>query len=222
MKSALVIGSRGTIGQSLVSRLHQSYRVEEISRRHTSYSESELEQLAVNLSTKGKFELIICCIGVLHNEQLAPEKRIEQLEAQRLEHYFRINTIIPALCLRFFHPLLKKDVDSRFVVLSAMVGSISDNQLGGWYGYRSSKAALNMIVKTAAIEISRKNKHASVVAMHPGTTRGSLSKPYASGVSEEKYYAPEVSAERIVLLAEKLGPEDTGQFFNWDGRVLDW
>jgi NAD(P)-dependent dehydrogenase (short-subunit alcohol dehydrogenase family) len=103
-----------------------------------------------------------------------------------------------------------------------MVGSIGDNGLGGWYGYRSSKAALNMLVKTAAIEVARQNKRAALVCMHPGTTKGPLSKPFSSGVSEDKYYTPEQSAQRIIEVAQSLSPQNNGEFYNWDGSIIPW
>ena len=103
-----------------------------------------------------------------------------------------------------------------------MVGSIEDNQLGGWYGYRSSKAALNMMIKTASIEMKRINKKACLATIHPGTTIGPLSKPFAGGVSEDKYYSAEQSANRIFELTKTLIPQQTGSFFNWDGTHLPW
>jgi NAD(P)-dependent dehydrogenase (short-subunit alcohol dehydrogenase family) len=118
--------------------------------------------------------------------------------------------------------LLDKSEPSQFAFLSAMVGSIGDNRLGGWYGYRSSKAALNMIVKTASIEVSRSNKMAAFAVIHPGTTIGSLSKPFASGIPKNKYYTAEQSASRILSLTESLTPEQSGSFFNWDGSHLPW
>ena len=153
---------------------------------------------------------------------MSPEKRLSQLNTDALTEYFRINTVIPSLCLRFFHKLLDKQSSSKFVFLSAMVGSIGDNQLGGWYGYRSSKAALNMMVKTASIEVKRSNKKACLAVIHPGTTQGPLSKPFSAGVSKDKYYTPAQSAQRIIELSESLEAEQTGQFFNWDGSLLPW
>ena len=126
------------------------------------------------------------------------------------------------MCIKYFVELLDKKNASQFVVLSAMVGSISDNKLGGWYGYRSSKAALNMIVKTAAIEITRSNKSACLAVIHPGTTQGALSKPFSSGISKDKYYTPAQSAERVWSLTQNLHSEQTGSFFNWDGSELPW
>lgn len=222
MKKALLIGSNGTIGSALAEAMRLKYELYTLSREETDYSEASLERIAKELKLNGSFSVIICCVGTLHNDNLKPEKRLSQLNNASLSEYFRINTIIPALCLRFFQPLLDKSEPSQFTFLSAMVGSISDNNLGGWYGYRSSKAALNMIVKTASIEIKRSNKMASLAVIHPGTTIGALSKPFAAGISKDKYYTPEQSAARILSLTESLPPEQTGSFFNWDGSHLPW
>lgn len=226
MRNALIIGSGGVIGAALVEELGQRYAVSHLSRDNCDYSADALASHAKRLQQLGSFELIICCVGVLHNQQLSPEKRLAQLSADKLLEYFRINTVLPALCLKYFTPLLKRPADdggvSKLVVLSAMVGSIDDNKLGGWYGYRSSKAALNMILKTAAIEIGRVNKRAALVAMHPGTTVGPLSKPFAGGVSDDKYYSPQLSARRIIQVAEALTAQSNGQFLNWDGRQIAW
>jgi len=226
MKNALVIGSKGSIGEAIVETLKGDYKVSELSRDNCDYSEQQMRAHASELSQLGSFDLIICCIGVLHNQVLSPEKRLAELDAEKLLEYYRINAVLPGMCLKMFTPLLKRAAGDRgsakFVVLSAMVGSIDDNSLGGWYGYRSSKAALNMLLKTASIEVARMNKRAVLVAMHPGTTIGPLSKPFASGVSKDKYYSPQQSAKRIVAVAESLTPKSTGSFLNWDGNTLSW
>lgn len=246
MKRALIIGSAGTIGNALSELLQHDYQLRTISRPNfdltagqsfhqtshqtlesnsnftTDYSDQSLAKLAQRVKEEGALDLIICCIGVLHNELLAPEKRLSQVNSEKLAEYFRINTILPTLCLKEFAPLLNKQSRSRFVLLSAMVGSITDNALGGWYGYRSSKAALNMMVKTASIELARTHKTSSLAVIHPGTTRGPLSKPFASNVSSDKYYTPKQSAERILSVVESLTPERSGSFLNWDGSDIPW
>jgi NAD(P)-dependent dehydrogenase (short-subunit alcohol dehydrogenase family) len=224
MKNALVMGSQGTIGAAIVERLKGQYNVKSLSRANTRYHPQELAEQASELEADGGIDLAICCIGTLHSETLAPEKRLSELEADMLSEYYRVNAIIPALCMRAFLPILNRQPadSSVFVCLSAMVGSIGENGLGGWYGYRSSKAALNMLVKTASLELRRTHKRSAVVAMHPGTTRGPLSKPFSSRVDPEKYYSPATSADRIVTLSQSLTSENNGQFLNWDGRQIDW
>jgi len=218
----LIIGANGTIGTALVKLMLPKTQLYTLSRKETDYSETSLSQHSERLAAIGSFTNVICCIGSLHNKRIAPEKRLAQLSDVVLEEYFRINTILPTLCLKHFSGLLDNKQASRFIVLSAMVGSISDNKLGGWYGYRSSKAALNMMLKTASIEVARTNKMACLVTVHPGTTQGVLSKPYAGGVSNDKYYTAERSAQRIWALAQRLTAEQTGSFFNWDGSILPW
>ena len=222
MKNALVIGANGTIGTEIAAQLENTHSVYKLTQNDTDYSESSLISIAKEMRSFGDLERIICCVGVLHNSTVSPEKRLSQLNQETLEEYFRINTIIPALCIRAFSPLLSKQHQSKFIVLSAMVGSISDNKLGGWYGYRSSKAALNMMIKTASIELSRTNKNLSICAIHPGTTQGNLSKPFAAGVAKDKYYTPEQSARRIIEIIDNLEPSRTGQFLNWDGSEIAW
>lgn len=222
MKKALLIGSNGNIGSALASQMADNWELYTISQASCDYSEASLHAKQDELKTFGPFSLIINCIGTLHNDILSPEKRLEHLNETALAEYFRINTIIPSLCLRFFSPLLDKQNPSVFISLSAMVGSIKDNQLGGWYGYRSSKAALNMMVKTASIELKRSNKQACLAVVHPGTTQGPLSKPFAGGIDKDKYCTPTQTAERLLNVAEGLNASQTGSFLNWDGTHLDW
>lgn len=222
MKRALIIGANGTIGSALATLASENYQLETLSRETTNYSEDELTALAKDYKERGVFDLIICCIGVLHNENVSPEKRLAHLNEASLAEYFRINVILPSLCLKAFSKLLNKQTDSRFVFLSAMVGSITDNELGGWYGYRSSKAALNMMIKTASVELARVNKCAALAVIHPGTTIGELSKPFASGVAKDKYYTPQQTASRLLNVAESLTKRNSGTFYNWDGSVLPW
>ena len=222
VKRALIIGSNGTLGSALTKRLKDDFYVHCINRDNTDYSETSLNNLANELKTKGRLHRIICCIGVLHNDSLSPEKSLKQLNEKTLSEYFYINTILPALSIKAFSPLLCKDSDTQFAVLSAMVGSIEDNKLGGWYGYRSSKAALNMLIKTASIEFTRTHKKCSIAAIHPGTTRGNLSRPFTAKIDPNKYYTPEQSAMRILRVIDNLTPKTSGSFLNWDGTEIPW
>ncbi len=222
MKRALLIGSNGTIGRALARLMEERYQLTQLNQEVTDYSQGSLETIANALKADGGLDIVVCCIGTLHNSTVSPEKRLRALDADKLAEYFRINAILPAMCLRAFTPVLKKDVDAKFSVLSAMVGSIGDNQLGGWYGYRSSKAALNMLIKTASIEVARTHKRAALAVIHPGTTIGPLSKPFSSGVSEDKYYTAEQTAERVLAVTENLDATKSGAFLNWDGTTLPW
>ena len=222
LPNALVIGSGGTIGKALCNTLSVEHTVYRLSRKNCDFTEQSLQHHSQSLKEIGEFSKIICTIGVLHDELVRPEKRIQELDQEKLAHYFLINSILPLLCLKHFQSLLAKQSNSVFACLSAMVGSTKDNQLGGWYGYRASKSALNSLIKTASIEISRTHKHSSIIAIHPGTTIGDLSAPFAKNVQSEKYYTPEQSAKRIVAVMNSTISNQTGCFFNWNGEQLDW
>lgn len=221
-KNALVIGSNGTIGEAMVQELSKTHLVQTISRKETDYSDHSLSEHFERLTNLGNFHLILCCIGVLHDDVVKPEKNLKDIDPDRLAHYFYINSILPMLCIQKFSPLLSRDSNSVFACLSAMVGSINDNHLGGWYGYRSSKAALNMLIKTTSIEIARKNRKACIIAIHPGTTIGILSAPFAKNINPKKYYTPAQSATRIAKVMQSVTPQQSGQFFNWDGNNIPY
>lgn len=222
LPKALVIGSNGTIGSAICDDLENEYMVVRLSRENCDFSEASLENYALQFKEMGSFSRIICCIGVLHDELVTPEKSLKQIEALKLMHYFQVNSVLPALCIKYFHSLLDKNASSSFACLSAMVGSSTENQLGGWYGYRASKAALNSVIKTASIEINRSNKHACLLAIHPGTTIGDLSAPFAKNVKPGKYYTPEQSAKRILTVMAESTVDQSGSFYNWDGNTIPW
>jgi len=220
--NTLIIGANGTIGSALVEAYDGTGQVMTLSRDQTDYQEESLSQIANELKAEHSFAQIICCIGTLHDDIVQPEKSLSQLNATTLQHYFYVNSVLPALIFKHFAPLLTKTEISRFASLSAMVGSTSDNQLGGWYGYRASKAALNSLVKTASIELSRTHKKSVLVAIHPGTTVGHLTAPFAKNIAPSKYYPPEQTAQRIKQVMGNLTPQQTGDFLNWDGQQLPW
>ncbi|HEY9888563.1 MAG TPA: SDR family NAD(P)-dependent oxidoreductase [Candidatus Obscuribacterales bacterium] len=167
-------------------------------------------------------DLVINCVGVLHSDDLQPEKSLRQIDADRLLHYFQVNSIPSVLLAKHLQPLLKASDRSVFATLSAKIGSISDNQLGGWYGYRASKAALNMFLKTIAIEYSRKNPHTIVVALHPGTTNTRLSAPFQRNVPPEKLFPVERTVSQLLTVIDGLTEADNGSFFSWDGHPIPW
>lgn len=167
-------------------------------------------------------QLVINCVGVLHDEVLQPEKALRQIDSERLLRYFQVNSIPTVLLAKHLQPLLKQSDRSVFTTISAKVGSIEDNYLGGWYGYRASKAALNMFLKTISIEYSRRSPNTTVVALHPGTTDTRLSKPYQRNVSPEKLFSSERTVKQLMVVIENLTQKDTGKFFSWDGTPLPW
>lgn len=166
-------------------------------------------------------DIVIVATGVLHQENfLQPEKSWRSLSSSAMETSFRVNTIGPALIAKHFLPLLAKDRKSAFVVLSARVGSIQDNHLGGWYSYRASKAALNMMIKSLSIELARRNPIALCVGLHPGTVDTALSKPFQSGVPKDRLFSPERSAQYLLRVLNGLTPANSGGVFAWDGKWI--
>ncbi len=168
-------------------------------------------------------DLVVNVAGILHHPHgLWPEKSLDDIEAGNFEQVFRTNAIGPALMLRHFHRLLNDRGKCVFAALSARVGSITDNRLGGWYAYRASKAALNQLLKSAAIELARRRPNAIVVALHPGTTDTGLSAPFQSHVPPEQLFSPERAAAQLLAVIDGLNPADSGGFFAWDGRPIAW
>jgi NAD(P)-dependent dehydrogenase (short-subunit alcohol dehydrogenase family) len=169
----------------------------------------------------GSLSAVYVATGLLHEKGgVQPEKSSRNLDSYALDKLFRVNAIGPALIAKHFIPLLKNDSKAVFACLSARVGSIKDNYLGGWYAYRASKASLNMILKTLSIELSRTNRNAICVGLHPGTVDTSLSKPFQTSVTQEKLFTPERAASALLSVVDNLNPTDTGQCFAWDGETI--
>ena len=231
---ALIIGMNSSIGLALAKEYAVTHQVVgtardiTIANHHftlvqTTYAESDLPELFTTLSgISSEYNVIINCIGLLHNAFVRPEKSLDQLNERSLSEYFRVNATIPALLLKTLVPLLPKKKTSIFATLSAMIGSISDNKLGGWYGYRASKAALNMLIKTTSVELMRSHPHAAIIALHPGTTRSKLSAPFIKNLPEERLYSPKKTAKRLKRVIDSTNATKTGSFFHWSGNELDW
>ena len=222
---ALVVGAGGALGAAFAQGLRAAPRGASVHTlgRHTEPSidltlEATIEAAAARLREQAPFHLIIVATGVLHTDQLQPEKRLADLSMAAMEEVFRINTFGPALLLRHFAPLLDRQ-RSVMALLSARVGSIGDNRLGGWYSYRASKAALNMVVKTAAIELRRTHPGAVLAALHPGTVKSALSRPFRG---DELGREPQAAAADMLSALDGLTPEDSGCFLAYDGQRLPW
>jgi NAD(P)-dependent dehydrogenase (short-subunit alcohol dehydrogenase family) len=222
---ALVIGASGGIGQAFVELLQADPRCGEVVGLHRHSAprldfddEASIASAADALRAGGKFHLIINAAGVLHTADFMPEKKLSDLSYAQLEATFRINTFGPALVLRHFAPLLDAQ-RGVLAVISAKVGSIEDNRLGGWYSYRASKAALNMLLKTAAIEVKRSKPQAVLVSLHPGTVNTGLSKPFKG----EQIGRPALSAVQDMLATlNQLTAADSGTFVAYNGERLPW
>ncbi len=222
---AVVIGASGGIGAAMVDRLRADPRCDTVHALHRRSAipidfddEASIGAAADALRATGPFHLVVNAAGVLHARGFMPEKRLADLHYAQLTETFRVNTFGPALVVRRFTPLLADD-RSIVALLSAKVGSIEDNRLGGWYSYRASKAALNMIVRTAAIELARVKPAAVIVALHPGTVRTGLSRPFRGDAIGR---AAEVAVVEMLAVVDELRPADSGRFVTYDGRRLPW
>lgn len=170
--------------------------------------------------TTGRAHLILNVAGVLHGPEFGPEKKLGHVEPEALRTVFEINAFGPLLVAKHFHPFLRHDARSVFASLSARVGSISDNRLGGWYAYRGSKAAQNMFTKTLAIELARIAPHAIAVGLHPGTVDTNLSKPFQRSVPDETLMTPTESASSLLRVLDGLRPEHSGRVFDFRGEEV--
>jgi len=246
--NALIVGANGGIGLGFVQQLLQDDRVAKIYatyRQPNSASElSALERehpaqlvcLSLDITEEAqiaecsdrirsqvdRLHLVINCVGILHEGDLQPEKSLRQINPDHLMRYFQINSIGAVLLAKHLSPLFCHSDRNIFATISAKIGSIGDNQLGGWYGYRASKAALNMLMRTVAIEYKRKSPHTIVVTLHPGTTDTRLSKPFQRNVPPEKLFPVERTVAQLLAVIDKLEPQDSGEFFSWDGSRLPW
>ncbi len=230
---AVVVGPGGGLGAALCQRLNGDTRFTQVlglSRRGDAAvsiditDESSIKAAAASIAAQvqagSPLRLVIDATGFLHGAGFEPEKSLHQLDATHMAHAFAVNAIGPALLMKHFLPLLSRSGQAVFATLSAKVGSIGDNRLGGWYSYRASKAALNQLVRTAAIELARRQPQAICVALHPGTVATRLSSPFAkSGLDVQ---TPEVAAERLLAVIDALTASDSGGFFNHHGEPLPW
>jgi NAD(P)-dependent dehydrogenase (short-subunit alcohol dehydrogenase family) len=230
---AVVIGASGGIGAALVEQLAarddvtsilQTSRTALLPARPKCTSclldlldESSIAAVA-NACTAPR--LVIVATGLLHGEGIAPEKSWRALSAEAMARSYAINTIGPALVAKYFLPLLPRTDKSVFAVLSARVGSISDNRTGGWHSYRAAKAALNQLVRTFSLELAMKNKNALCVGLHPGTVATHLSAPFQANVAADKLFTPATSATHLLRVIDGLTPAHSGSVFAWDGTEI--
>lgn len=182
-------------------------------------SEADIVRLA---DVAGSTDWLINCVGMLHSDQQAPEKSIRRLDADEFLTSMQVNCLPTLLLAKHFHPLLRQSDAGRFVAISARVGSITDNGLGGWYSYRISKAALNMALKNISIEWRRSLPRCSVAALHSGTVDTSLSAPFQAGLPDGQVLSPTDSAAHLLEIIEGLTPENSGQFWAWNKEMLPW
>ena len=218
---ALVFGASGGIGQAFSRFLENklgSENVVKISRSFDGFEISDEEKIfKLSESIEGSFNLIINATGVLQTTEEGPEKTINVVKQKSMIDMMTINAIGPALLLKNFSKKLDKTKLSVFVNLSARVGSITDNRLGGWISYRSSKAALNQIIKTSSIEINRRNKNAICVGLHPGTVKTRFTEKFQNTTET---ISPDESVKMMMNVVENLSVDDNGYCFAYDGKVI--
>ncbi|MEA5466172.1 SDR family NAD(P)-dependent oxidoreductase [Leptothoe sp. PORK10 BA2] len=244
---ALVIGGNRGIGLGFVQQLLNHRQFDQVFATYrTASSSTELLQLAqhddrlhciaMDLTDEAqiaqglsqlqaitpRLHFAINCVGFLHDGAITPEKALRQLNPEHLMRYFQVNSIGAALLAKHLQPLLNHKQPNIFATISAKVGSIEDNRLGGWYGYRASKAALNMFLKTAAIEYGRRCPATAIVMLHPGTTDTRLSEPFQRGVPPEKLFPVEKTVSLLMDVLSHITLDDNGSFFSWDGSPLPW
>jgi NAD(P)-dependent dehydrogenase (short-subunit alcohol dehydrogenase family) len=236
-KNCCLFGANGGIGAAILNQwqhdphvgsIHAGARSSDAGGPKTApfafdlTEEASIAAAANNIGVSGPIDTVFVATGMLHSDAILPEKSLRAQSAESYAHAFAINTIGPALIAKHFLPLLPRDRRSVFAVLSARVSSISDNRIGGWHAYRASKAALNMAIRNFAIEMARTHPQAIVVALHPGTVDTKLSRPFQRGVTPEKLFTPEFSAQRMLAVLDTLTPVDSGNLFAWDGQRIDF
>ncbi|CAH0536625.1 SDR family NAD(P)-dependent oxidoreductase [Vibrio marisflavi] len=235
-RNIVVIGSSGAIGSAFTRKIAELYpkaNVHAFCRQKTNkengnvtermmdyLSEESVHEAANIVSSEEPIDLAFIATGLLHEGDMYPEKSLRDISIANFNKIFSVNTIVPAVIAKHFIPKLNRHKRCVFATLSARVGSISDNRLGGWYAYRASKAALNMIIKTAALEVTRMNKNAIVVGLHPGTVDSTLSKPFQHNVENKKLFSPDYSVSCLINTIERLTLEHSGRCFAWDGKEI--
>ena len=227
-----IFGANGSIGSALCAHYQKKSKVYAFTRDDFGINNINLEKILLDdykeetlLQSASDFEndffnKIIVCIGILHDKNFMPEKRIEDFSSDQFIETIRVNTLIPTLIAKSFYKKLKKKDKSTLAFLSARVGSITDNRSGGWYSYRASKAALNMMVKNLSIELGRYNKQLSVIGLHPGTVDSRLSQPFQKNLEDSKIFSANFSVLKLSSVIDSLEIEDSGKCIAWDGEEI--
>ncbi|PKH05978.1 SDR family NAD(P)-dependent oxidoreductase [Moritella sp. Urea-trap-13] len=241
-KQTLIIGANSVIAKAIAAKVPTDSEIGliVISRDLNAYSEMcdanvkkitvpdyqsrSIERAVIEIKqcNQAPITQVFICNGVLHNAQLQPEKRLEDFSEQAFQQVMQINALIPMLWIQKLTPILTGKTPCTLTVFSARVASISDNHLGGWYSYRASKAALNMMLKTAAIELSRRAKNIKLIAFHPGTTDTPLSKPFQKNVPADKLFTSDFVAEQLLKIVENSDIDGEASYLDWQGKSISW
>jgi len=234
-KNILIAGSSGAIGSEFTRFYSEDQNVEKIvtlSRKINDSGHKKIQSIKVDYNKEETFEnldkisqlesinTIIIATGILHTDQIKPEKSMDVINFDGLRKVFQVNVFGPMMLVKKLLPLIKKSQGVKIIFLTARVGSISDNKLGGWYSYRSSKSALNMMINNLSIELQRTNKENIVIGIHPGTVKSHLSEPFLRYV-KHNIFSPRESVELMTQVISKISQKDSGKCFDFLGKVID-
>ena len=229
-----IIGASGGIGSTLsrqIRGLDRDNTIVEIVRNKSKKNQFEMNMLDEHSVAKcaeeikdkyGSFDVILNTTGLLHTKNHSPERTFREIDLDYLQEVFQVNTYIPFLISKYFVPILTKESASIIAFMSARLGSISDNKLGGWYSYRSSKTALNMLIKTLSIELSYSNKNAICIGLHPGTVDTQLSKPFTQKIKNKKVFTKEEAGGYLIKTLNNINHNDTGNIIDWHGKTIPY
>ena len=241
-KTTLIIGANSDIAKALalkviedkqrqlivLSRNISFYQQEQFNQAKViqvnNYHEQEISNAVETIEkmTTKEISHVFICHGVLHNNECQPEKRLEDFSADAFTQVINANTITPMLWLKHLTPILASKTSCKIIIFTARVGSISDNKLGGWYSYRASKAAMNMLIKSAAVELARRAKNIKLISFHPGTTDTPLSKPFQKNVPKGKLFTCEFVATQLLVIVEDTAVDGQASFLDWQGKTIPW
>ncbi|WP_111638896.1 SDR family NAD(P)-dependent oxidoreductase [Marinomonas shanghaiensis] len=236
---ALVIGAGSTIAQASIQKLEADQHclgVFAVSRHlpkassdtktlwlESDYTEDSIHQICKRLAVySGKITKVLICNGMLHDASMMPERKLEEIRASQLEAIFHVNTVIPMLWLSKLLPIVQGEKPTQVALFSARIGSISDNKTGGWYSYRASKAALNMLIQTSSVEYARRAKNVKLIAFHPGTTDTPLSKPFQRSVPKEKLFAANFVATQLLAIMDSATMDNKAAYLDWNNQPIEW
>lgn len=220
MEKVLILGASGGIGSALVAGFEaRGTEVDRVSRSVDGFDVTDAGSVERHLAGRGPYDRVVVATGALEIDGAAPEKTVKGLDPAAMMDQFALNAVGPALVLSHAHMLLDREAPGVFAVLSARVGSIGDNKIGGWISYRSAKAAVNQVVRTAAIELARTHTQAAIVALHPGTVRTAFTEKY---LGRHPAVEPAQAAEELIAVMDRVGPAQSGKFFDYSGAEVPW
>lgn len=236
---ALVIGASSAIAQAAIQQFEADQDclgVFAISRSlpkpetvtktqwlESDYSEASIQQICKSLFPySGKITKALICNGILHKDSMMPERKLEEIKASNMEDIFHSNTIVPMLWLSRLLPILQGEQPTQVALFSARIGSISDNKTGGWYSYRASKAALNMLIQTSSVEYARRAKNVKLIAFHPGTTDTPLSQPFQRSVPKDKLFTADFVATQLLSMMKNVTMDNKTAYLDWNNQPIEW